>query len=116
MPDPGWTTNAIPGTPATSGRGAAAAARREPRTRRNPYDRPYERPAPRGSRFDSHDAYEPYEPRRRRATPTGNGSNPTHHPISQVRYRDSGPAEDPGPARRRRAPRGFPAESWEYEG
>lgn len=90
--------------------------RREPRTRRNPYERPYERPAARGGRFDGYDAYEPYEPRRRRATPTGNGSNPTHHPISQVRYRDSGQAEDPGTERRRRASRGFPAESWEYEG
>lgn len=87
--------------------------RREPRTRRNPYERPYERPAPRGSRFDG---FEPYEPRRRRAAPTGNGSNPTHHPISQVRYRDAGAAEDTGPERRRRAPRGFPTESWEYEG
>jgi hypothetical protein len=91
---------------------------REPRTRRNPYDRPserpYERPAPRGSRLDGYDPYEPHEPRRRRATPTGTGS--THHPISQVRYRDTAPAEDPGPARRRRAQRGFPAESWEYEG
>ncbi|ORV93276.1 hypothetical protein AWC11_06645 [Mycobacterium interjectum] len=90
--------------------------RREPRTRRNPYERPYERPAPRGSRFDGYDPYESHEPRRRRATPTGNGSNPTHHPISQVRYRDTGPVEDPGTARRRRAARGFPAESWEYEG
>ncbi|ORW32142.1 hypothetical protein AWB91_13455 [Mycobacterium paraense] len=86
--------------------------RREPRTRRNPY----ERPAPRGSRFDGYEPYEPYEPRRRRATPTGNGSNPTHHPISQVRYRDSGTSDEPGPERRRRAPRGFPTESWEYEG
>ncbi|MCV7443598.1 hypothetical protein H7K33_15275 [Mycobacterium paraense] len=90
--------------------------RREPRTRRNPYERPYERPAPRGSRFDGYEPYEPYEPRRRRATPTGNGSNPTHHPISQVRYRDSGTSDEPGPERRRRAPRGFPTESWEYEG
>ena len=86
-------------------------ARREPRTRLNPY----ERPTPRSSRFDGFDMYgdrydppgapehfgrldtrEPYEryespsePRRRRATP--NGANPTHHPISQVRYRGAAP-------------------------
>ncbi|OBH08244.1 hypothetical protein A5696_20145 [Mycobacterium sp. E2699] len=98
------------------GRQPPRETRREPRTRRNPYDRPGERQAPRGSRFDGYDPYEPYEPRRRRATPPGNGSDTTHHPISQVRYRGSGPAEDAGPERRRRAPRSFPAESWEYEG
>ena len=109
--------------------------RREPRTRRNPYDRPYEGPIPRSSRFDSYDMYErpgapehfdryepPYEPRRRRTTPGGNGANPTHHPISRVRYRGEGPLDEPDsepPAERRsqsRAPRGFPADSREYEG
>lgn len=95
--------------------------RREPRTRRNPY----ERPASRGGRLDGYDPYEPpgapdrfdrYEPRRRRAAPSGNGSDTTHHPISRVRYRDSGPADEPSPERRRRTPRSFPAESWEFEG
>jgi hypothetical protein len=82
-------------------------SRRESRTRRSPY----ERPAPRSSRFDGSDKYEPPEtperfsrygpyepyepyeaPRRRRATPGGsNGANPTHHPISRVRYRGEGP-------------------------
>jgi hypothetical protein len=108
--------------------------RREPRTRRNPYDRPYEGPIPRSSRFDGYDTYEPpdeaehfdryepYEPRRRRATPGGNGANPTHHPISRVRYRGEAlsgePRSEQGVERRSgsRAPRGFPAESWEYEG
>jgi hypothetical protein len=103
--------------------------RREPRARRDPYDRP----APRSSRFDGYDPheppgaperfdrYEPYEPRRRRPAPSGNGSNPTHHPISRVRYRGEAPPDEPGdepPAERRgrsRAPR-FPAESWEFEG
>lgn len=91
--------------------------RREPRPRRGSYERSYERPEPRSSRFDPYDSYdrpespargerrsrherrsggyEPYppyepsyEPRSRRAAPAGsNGSNPTHHPISQVRYR-----------------------------
>jgi hypothetical protein len=109
--------------------------RGEPRTRRNPYDRPYEGPIPRSSRFDSYDTYErpgapehfdryepPYEPRRRRATPGGNGANPTHHPISRVRYRGEAPLDEPESeprAERRsrsRAPRGFPADSREYEG
>ena len=40
-------------------------------------------------RYDSYERYEPaYEPRRRRPAP--NGNNPTHHPISQVRYRGAG--------------------------
>jgi len=104
--------------------------RREPRARRNPYERPIHR----GSRFDGYDAYEPpgapehfdryepYEPRRRRATPGGNGVNPTHHPISRVRYRGEAPLDEPMAEprderrSRSRAPRGFPAESWEYEG
>lgn len=110
--------------------------RREPRTRRNPYERPYERPAPRSSRFgepydqagesfgrfDSYDRYEPaYEPRRRRAAPNGNSG--THHPISQVRYRGAGDesAAERRPERRNRS-RTYgrsqrpPTESWEYDG
>lgn len=88
-------------------------SRREPRTHRNPYDRPYDEPTPRGGRYDA-----PYEPRRRRAAPGGNGTGTTHHPISQVRYRGSNPLDELGaePRSRSRAPRGFPAESWEYEG
>lgn len=89
--------------------------RREPRTRRNPYDGP----PPRTSRFDSYDPYDgPYEPRRRRPAPSASGSGTTHHPISQVRYRGSSPRDEPRaePRGRARAPRGFPAESWEYEG
>jgi hypothetical protein len=112
-------------------------SRRESRTRRSPY----ERPAPRSSRFDGYDfeppgtsehfsryePYEPYEPsyeapRRRRATPGGsNGANPTHHPISRVRYRGEAPLDEPRaeprPERRSRsrAPRLPPAESWEYD-
>ena len=91
-------------------------SRREPRTRRNPYDRPYDGPIPRSSRFDSYDP--PYEPPRRRGTPGGNGVNPTHHPISRVRYRGEAPLDEPRgePRSRSRAPRSFPAESWEYEG
>jgi len=113
-------------------------ARREPRTRRSPY----ERPAPRSSRFDGYDMYDPpgapehfgrydaheryeppYEPRRRRPTP--NGANPTHHPISQVRYRGAASPDEPRaePRTERRSQsrtRGRsqgrpPAESWEYD-
>ncbi|OBI86733.1 hypothetical protein A9X00_25360, partial [Mycobacterium sp. 1245805.9] len=102
--------------------------RREPRARRDPYDRP----APRSSRFDAYEPYEPpsaperydryesYEPRRRRPAPSGNG-NSTHHPISRVRYRGETPLNEPREPRAERrggsrASRGFPAESWEYEG
>ncbi len=113
---------------------------RESRTRRNPY----ERPAPRSSRFDGYDMYEPpgapehfnryepYEPYeapherpRRRAAAGGNGANPTHHPISQVRYRGAAPPDEPRAeprAERRSRSRASgrsqgrpPAESWEYD-
>jgi hypothetical protein len=128
--------------------------RREPRTRRNPYERPrssrfddfdrYEPPAaPDSGRYEGrlegrlegryerrfgaderYDLYEPsYEPTRRRAAPSGAG--PTHHPISQVRYRgaagpDQPPAEPPGERRSRSRAHGRPqgrppAESWEYD-
>jgi hypothetical protein len=112
-------------------------SRRDPRTRRNPY----ERPAPRSSRFDDYDVYEPprtpehfnryepyepyepsYEPPRRRRTAPGgpNGANSTHHPISRVRYREEAPLDEPRAEprserpSRSRAPRP-PAESWEYD-
>jgi hypothetical protein len=109
-------------------------ARRDPYGRRSSYER--ERPAQRSSRFDPYESYEPppeqfdryeapfdrYEPPRRRATPGGpNGANPTHHPISQVRYRGSNPQderrEEPRAERRSRsrAPRRPQAESWEYD-
>ncbi|WP_407685601.1 DUF6542 domain-containing protein [Mycobacterium sp. HUMS_1102779] len=110
---------------------------REPRPRRSPY----ERPAPRSSRFDGYDRYdlpgaserygrydtherydrrhEPAgEPKRRRAT---NGAESTHHPISQVRYRATAPvdesrAEPRGQYRPRSRSNGrFPAESWEHD-
>ena len=117
--------------------------------RRDPHRRnPYERSAPRGSRFDGYDmyeppsapqqfnryqSYEPYEsyqpasePRRRGAAPNGtNGANPTHHPISQVRYRGSGPSDEhkgePRADRRGRSRTNGrpqerpPAESWDYD-
>jgi len=87
---------------------------------------PYERPAPRGSRFDGYDTYEPpYESRPRRANPGGpNGANPTHHPISRVRYRGEAPLNEPrgepraeprAERRSRSRPLRPPAESWEYD-
>jgi hypothetical protein len=93
----------------------------------------YERPASRGSGFDPYaehfgpsEAYEPYEPPRRRAVPTGpNGAGQTHHPISQVRYRATAPREasradsrDEYRPRSRASGRSQgrpPAESWEYD-
>jgi hypothetical protein len=112
---------------------APRESRRDSRTRRNPY----ERPAPRSSRFDGYDfeppgaseragryqpyePYEPYEPLRRRGTGS-NGADSTHHPISRVRYRGEAPFDEPRaepPPERRsrsRAPRRPPAESWEYD-
>lgn len=111
--------------------------RRDARSRRNPY----EPSAPRGGRFDGYDRYEPpvssepfnryqsydpyesyqpaSEPRRRSAAP--NGSDTSHHPISQVRYRGSGPSDehrDEPRADRRGRPRSNgrpPADSWEYD-
>ncbi|OBK92893.1 hypothetical protein A5645_22075 [Mycobacterium asiaticum] len=108
--------------------------RREPHSRRSPYERSYERSEPRSRRFNPYETYDrpepperperrnrherrpgyepyepfepPYEPRRRRAA--GNGAsngNPTHHPISQVRYRGQPPRNDPRdePGRRSRS-------------
>ncbi|WP_197512427.1 DUF6542 domain-containing protein [Mycobacterium sp. 852002-10029_SCH5224772] len=102
---------------------------REPRARRNPYERPYERPAPRSGRFDGFESYgdrhddgrEPYEPRRRR--PPSPGNSGTHHPISQVRYR-GGTQDQPREPHTERRSRSRtpgrahgrpPAESWEYD-
>lgn len=120
-------------------------SRREPRARRSPY----ERPTPRSSRFDGFESYgdryeppsgptsggryesryetrepyePPYEPRRRR--PPSTGSNGSHHPISQVRYRGAGSQEPPREPHTERRSRSrtpgrshgrSPAESWEYD-
>jgi hypothetical protein len=89
--------------------------RSEPRTSRpNPYET-YDRPKPsengerrnrherNGTGYEPQKPYEPpYEPRSRRATPaTGsNNSNPSHHPISQVRYRGEPPRSEPRDERR----------------
>jgi hypothetical protein len=99
--------------------------RRDSYGRRNGYERSAGRVDPYAD-FSPYESREPYEPPRRRAP---NGAGPTHHPISQVRYRGSAsrderpePYDDepraerrsrsrtPGQSRGRR-----PAESWEYE-
>ncbi|RUP01788.1 MAG: hypothetical protein EKK34_27295 [Mycobacterium sp.] len=112
--------------------------RPEPRSSRfNPYES-YERPQPsqpserserrsrherRGSGYEPYPPYEPpYESRSRR-TNGSNGANPTHHPISQVRYRGEAPRSEPRDERRDeprsdrrsrpRTPRRPQPESWE---
>jgi len=101
--------------------------RRDSYGRRNGYERPNGRGFDPHADFSPYESYEPYEPPRRRAP---NGAGPTHHPISQVRYRGSASRDErpdayddeplaerrsrsrtPGQSRGRR-----PAESWEYEG
>ncbi|WP_310773203.1 DUF6542 domain-containing protein [Mycobacterium sp. Z3061] len=122
-----------------------------PRSSERPTERPYERPEPRSTRFNPYDSYDrpassergerrsrherrgsgyepyppyepPYEPRSRR-TNGSNGANPTHHPISQVRYRGEAPRSEPRDDRREeprsdrrsrpRAPRRPQTEPWE---
>jgi hypothetical protein len=114
--------------------------------RRDSYGRrnPYERPTTRSGRFDPYDDYDPagppehfrpyerpreqYEPHeqpRRRARPAPNSANPTHHPISQVRYRESAPRDEhrDEPRAERRSRSRAPdrsrsphqAENWEYD-
>jgi len=77
-----------------------------PKTRRDPHVRTG-RPAARSSRFDPHEPVEPHDlpPRRRPAPEAAAKTNSTHHPISQVRYRDAGP----------RGSQSSAAESWEYD-
>ena len=90
--------------------------RRDPYARRNAYERPSRGLDP----YADFSPYEAYEPSRRRAP---NGAGPTHHPISQVRYRGSASREpndeEPRPERRGRSRTPGrarpPAESWEYE-
>ena len=120
-----------PRRPRAQGESERAQPRREPRTRRSPY----ERPAPRGSRFDGFDPYQPrgdryapydahegYETRGRRPAARGtNGADPTHHPISQARYRGEAPLDERRTERPNRSrasghsPGRPPAESWEYD-
>ncbi|MGA8544405.1 MAG: hypothetical protein WB785_04015, partial [Mycobacterium sp.] len=84
--------------------------------RRDPHSRKAQ-PARRSSRFDPYEPIEPIEPRRRSVPNGTSGATATHHPISQVRYRGSSPADDsreepPSRPRRSREPG---ADSWEYD-
>jgi len=83
--------------------------RRDPHARRA-------RPTSRSSRFDPYEPIEPFDtaasPPRRRQTP--NGTTATHHPISQVRYRNAAGGDQSSDGRPRR-PRGPSAESWEFD-
>jgi hypothetical protein len=77
--------------------------RRDPNARRA-------RPAPRTSRFDGYEPSEPFEapaPPRRRP----NGNSPSHHPISQVRYRKAA-GDDASYDERPRRPR-RPSSDWD---
>jgi|GEM_PF-300215 len=107
-----------PRRPASQSEPERGQTRREPRTRR----RPYETPAARGSRFDGLDRhqdayqppgmpehfnrYKPYEPhegydpgRRRPAARGASGADPARRPASQVRYRGETPLNEPGAER-----------------
>ncbi len=89
--------------------------------RRDPHGRK-ERPTRRSSRFDPYEPIEPYEPYESvappepRRRPVSNGAA-THHPISQVRYRESTRADDSRnepPARPARMREPAP-DSWNYD-
>jgi hypothetical protein len=78
------------------------------------------RPTGRSSRFDAGEPAEPYEsapppPPRRRPGPNGSPrATATHHPISQVRYRND---ESPDvPASRPPRPRKAAGDNWNYDG
>lgn len=81
---------------------------RDAREARDPRDRPdpRERPSRRPNRYEQSDAYEPYEPPRRRPAPGAvPGSNGTHHPVSKVRYRGSDAEDGENHVEYRRQPR-----------
>ncbi len=93
----------------------ARSERPERRERPNRHER-------RGSGYEPYPPYEPpHEPRSRRTN--GSNANPTHHPISQVRYRGQAPRSEPREDRRDeprsdrpsrpRAPRRPQSEPWE---
>ena len=68
---------------------------REPRERRDPYSAPPRRegrhePYPPYEPYRPYEPYPPYEPPRRRPAPGVPTGDSSHHPISRVRYRDTG--------------------------
>jgi len=84
--------------------------RRETQARRG-------RPTARSSRFDDREPVEPYEsapppPPRRRPGPNGSSrATASHHPISQVRYRNDEPNDEP--TSRPQRPRKAAGDSWD---
>jgi len=104
----------VPRDPDLRGR-PSREVRRDPHSRKG-------RPARRSSRFDPYEPVEPYEaappePRRRPVANGTTGATATHHPISQVRYRESTRADDPRsePTPRPRRLRESAADSWNYD-
>lgn len=84
-----------------------------PSERRAGYDRRgFDRAADRPERRRRFDSYEPREPHGRNGATNGNG---THHPISRVRYRGEEAGDRAEYRTRRSAPRGYEADSWEYD-
>jgi hypothetical protein len=64
-----------------------------PRTRRgNPYEPTRGYLSEPTREYPSREPYPPYPPAEPRRRPGAGGSSGTHHPVSRVRYRDSGPA------------------------
>jgi hypothetical protein len=76
------------------------------------------RPTGRSSRFDPREPAEPHDPApppRRRPGPNGSPrATATHHPISQVRYRNDESHDEP--ASRPRRPRKAVGDNWDYDG
>ncbi|OBK75079.1 DUF6542 domain-containing protein [Mycobacterium sp. 1164985.4] len=96
-----------PRTPNPRQPGPPPSERRAGHERRG-FDRAADRPE-RRRRFDN---YEPREPHGRNGATNGNG---THHPISRVRYRGEEAGDRAEYRTRRSAPRGYEADSWEYD-
>lgn len=66
-----------------------------PRTARASRFDPYEPDYPRRSQRPRAEDYDPYPARGPRRSPAAGGADTTHHPVSRVRYRRSGPDQDP---------------------
>jgi hypothetical protein len=76
------------------------------------------RPTSRTSRFERREPVEPHDsappPRRRPASNGSSRATATHHPISQVRYRNDESHDEP--TSRPRRPRRAVSDNWDYEG
>ncbi len=94
-------------TPPGERRGAHDRSERPDRERAQRADRPRPPRRPRYEGFDGYEGAGGYEP----LEPHAYGPA-SHHPISRVRYRGSDDSDD---RPRRRAPRDFGADRWEYD-